>query len=78
MPRAQGPRHTDTITEYIAFSFFIFIDIIMMEVRKLSDVIGAPSGEINDFIERGLLFMSGLRNNGLANTLKQLLTMIFW
>ena len=49
-----------------------------MEVRKLSDVIGAPNGEIIDYIKRGLLFMSGLRNNGLANTLKQLLTMIFW
>ena len=40
--------------------------------------IGAPSGEIIDFIKRGFLLMLRLRNNGLAGVRTIYITMIFW
>ena len=53
-------------SDYIAFSIFISVDILTMEVRKLSDVLGSQVGIIIDFIIRGFLLMLRLRNNGMA------------
>ena len=50
--------------EYIASFIFISVDILTMEVRKLSDVLGSQVGKIIDFIIRGFLLMLRLRNNG--------------
>ena len=54
-------------SEYIASSIFISVDILTIEVRKLSDELGFQVGEIIDFIIRGFLLMLRLRNNIIAN-----------
>ena len=51
----------------MASFLFISVDILTIEVRKLSDVLGSQVGKIIDFIIRGFLLMLRLRNNGMAN-----------